>query len=100
MYLCTSIQDHVDRVFTELCGVVAATNGNREVAELFEALLTPAERHALAERWQIVKHLLGGATQREVSAKLGVGIATVTRGARELRYGNKAFQKIYRRLSS
>lgn len=90
----------MDRLFKELYRVVTATKGEGEVTELLEALLTPAERHVLAERWQIVKHLLRGATQREVSTKLGVGIATVTRGARELRYGNKAFQKFYRRLSS
>ncbi len=47
-------------------------------------LLTPAEYKELALRWQIVKLLHRGISQRAIAQKLGVGIATVSRGSREL----------------
>ncbi|TSD02787.1 MAG: TrpR family transcriptional regulator, trp operon repressor, partial [Parcubacteria group bacterium Greene0714_36] len=47
-------------------------------------LLTPAEYKELALRWQIVKMLHQGISQRRIAKNLGVGIATVSRGSREL----------------
>lgn len=81
----------------EVCQLIAAARDAREIRELLGALLTPAELEAVAERWQIVCRLVDGQTQRQVRDALGVGIATVERGARELKYGNGAFQKFYER---
>jgi TrpR family trp operon transcriptional repressor len=60
------------------------------------ALLTPSEYKELAIRWQIVSLLEQGMPQREIATKLGVGIATVTRGARELQRPHSAFTKLWR----
>jgi len=62
------------------------------IAALLEDLLTPGEVLALRERWHIVKRLRAGATQREVAAELGVSVTTVSRGARQLRYGTGGFE--------
>ncbi len=85
-------------VASELHRLVASVRTADEAQELLAALLTPAERHALAERWQIVHLLLRGTPQREISETLGVGVATVTRGAKELKSGRGIFQKFHRRL--
>lgn len=58
---------------------------------LFEDLLTDAERAALAERWAIVVHLAAGESQRKVRDRVGAGIATISRGARQLKYGAGGF---------
>ncbi len=47
-------------------------------------LLTPAEYRELALRWQIVKLLHQGISQRRIARNLGVSVATVSRGARAL----------------
>lgn len=47
-------------------------------------LLTPRELEELGMRWQIFTLLEQGVPQREIAKRLGVGIATVTRGARVL----------------
>ncbi|WP_049722076.1 Trp family transcriptional regulator [Gilvimarinus polysaccharolyticus] len=52
-----------------------------------EGLLTPAELHAISQRLQITRLLKAGVSQREVAKRLGVGIATVTRGSRALQAG-------------
>jgi len=52
------------------------------------AILTPQELEAIPKRLEIVKMLKQGVSQREIADKLGLGIATVTRGSRELKKGN------------
>ncbi len=59
----------------------------RELAEFLEGLLTPAEIDQLVVRLEVVRLLKQGLPQRQIAQKLGVGIATVTRGARELNSG-------------
>jgi Trp operon repressor len=51
---------------------------------LLNDLLSPKEYEEMAARVQIVKRLIEGDVQREVSESLGVSIVTVTRGARTL----------------
>ncbi len=47
-------------------------------------ILTPEEKEEIERRWQIVQRLAAGEPQRSIATDLGVGIGTVTRGAREL----------------
>ena len=48
-------------------------------------LLTPAEYAEIVKRLQIFRMLEAGMPQRKIAEELGVGIATVTRGARALK---------------
>lgn len=75
-----------------------ASDGNL-VKEFLRDILTPKEYKNLGIRWQIVKQLAKGLSQREISGNLGVSIATITRGSRELldRKGgfNQVLEKYY-----
>ena len=51
---------------------------------LFNALLTEKEQIEIANRIRIFDALDRGITQREISEQLGVGIATVSRGAKAM----------------
>ncbi len=62
-------------------------------------LFTPAELEEFVRRWQIVKLLSTGKTQREVAEKLHVSIATVSRGARMLRNPKGGFNQILKKKS-
>lgn len=57
-------------------------------------ILTPNELEEISKRLQIVKLLHKGVPQREVAKKLGVSMGTVSRGSRELKYGENAFIRI------
>ena len=57
------------------------------MSEFLEGLLTERELSELEKRLQIVRLLNQGTPQREVAKQLQVGIATVTRGAKELKAG-------------
>lgn len=48
-------------------------------------LLTAGELADVANRLQIIEMLLQGVPQRQIADKLGVGIATVTRGSHHLK---------------
>jgi TrpR family trp operon transcriptional repressor len=61
--------------------------------DFLDSLLTPEELETLLMRLEIIKLLKQGYTQREVAQKLQVGIATVTRGAKEINKGHFAFIK-------
>ena len=55
-----------------------------ELEKLLSALLTDKEQHDIANRIRIFDLLDRGVTQREIAEQLGVGIATVSRGARAM----------------
>jgi len=64
---------------------LAEIQNDKNMRDFLEVLLTSDEREEMAKRLQIFKRLLKGQAQRKVAEELGVGIATVTRGAAELR---------------
>ena len=57
-------------------------------------LLTPTEYIEIKKRWEIVKMLDSSVPQNMIAKKLGVGIATVTRGSRVLRNSKGGFKKM------
>ena len=57
---------------------------NSEVNHVLEALLTPSERNDIALRFEILKRLHRGDSQRDIASSLGVGVATVSRGSQQL----------------
>lgn len=48
---------------------------------------TDKERSELAQRVKIIKRLVAGEPQQKIASELKVGIATVTRGSKELSQG-------------
>lgn len=72
-------------------------HGTRDVKLFLEDLLTQTELDALVERWEIIKRLAKGQSQREISKELGVGIATVSRGAKALEEGSGGFMTMLKR---
>ncbi|MBP2279457.1 TrpR family trp operon transcriptional repressor [Psychrobacter sp. PL19] len=65
-----------------LLDLLLETNDKEQLSEILEALLTDKEQQELVNRLKIFALLHQGVTQREISARLGVGIATVSRGAK------------------
>lgn len=59
----------------------------QEMGDFLTGILTPKELSELHSRLEIVKMLKLGLPQHTIAAKLGVGVATVTRGSKELQRG-------------
>lgn len=60
----------------------------KEMHEFLLGILTPKELIELPTRLEIVKMLKNGVAQHAIAEKLGVGIATVTRGSKAIQEGN------------
>jgi len=60
-------------------------NSQKEMEEFLIAILTPQELETIPKRLEIVRLLKKGLSQRKIAGKLNLGIATVTRGSKELR---------------
>ena len=56
----------------------------KEMNTFLQGVLTNAERKGIARRIRIVEMLKSGVSQRKIAKEIGVGIATVTRGAKEI----------------
>lgn len=59
-----------------------------KMRNLLKGLLTAKELEEFAERIRIVQLLKKGVGQHTIAEKLGVGVATVSRGAKEIKIGN------------
>jgi len=54
---------------------------------LMRGLFTENEIEELAQRIEIIKMIKKGVAHHKIALALGVGVATVTRGAREIKLG-------------
>jgi TrpR family trp operon transcriptional repressor len=76
-----------NRFTSELIEVFRLASSHDELMNLFVGLLTPKELDEISRRLQIAKMLKEGKSQRYIAKKLNVGIATVTRGSKEIANG-------------
>lgn len=57
------------------------------MVDFLNGIFTPQELIEIPTRLEIVKMLKEGIPQHKIAEELGVGIATVTRGSKELKKG-------------
>ena len=76
------------KTLNELVEVFLQMKTKEQMADFLYGILTPKEIEELSARLQIVKQLRKGIRQQTIAKKLGVGIATVSRGSRELKIGH------------
>lgn len=80
--------------FKEFLDVVHSIRDKELLEDFLVAITTDTERKELARRLEITKRLVQGIPQLKIANDLGVGIATVTRGSKELSQGRfKALRK-------
>lgn len=68
--------------YTYLLDLLSQSSDKAFIEQLLTALLTDKEQTEIANRIQIFALLQQGLPQREIAERLGVGIATVSRGAK------------------
>ena len=85
----------VEENLAEMAGALAKTKDSGLVRDFLQCLLTPAELADVAARWALVKALQNNVSQREIARDLGISLCKITRGSRELKKPDSAFQRIY-----
>jgi TrpR family trp operon transcriptional repressor len=61
-------------------------------------LLTPGEIEAISFRWELVKRLDRGQSQRSIAGELGLSLCKITRGSRVLKQPDSAVRAVLDRL--
>jgi TrpR family trp operon transcriptional repressor len=69
----------------ELIDLFAKTEGRKEMEVLFEEMFTPSEIDTLTLRWQLLKDLYEGKTQRKIAAEHKISLCKITRGSKLLK---------------
>lgn len=78
----------------ELIELLTKVSDEKLMGRVLSNLLTPQEIEEIALRIQIIKGLKAGENQRELADKLGVSLGTISRGSRELQYGEKGISEV------
>lgn len=72
---------------TTLSHIIFSIPSKKELSDFLEGLLSPKEILELSKRIEIIRLLKQGVSHRQIADTLGVGVATVSRGAKELHRG-------------
>lgn len=83
----------VDRI-ADIARVLATARTPAVVEKLLRELLTPGEVQRLSLRWEIVRLLAAGRSQRTIARRLGVSLCNITRGARELKQDESMLRRV------
>lgn len=96
-----SAEEGLDRL-SELAAVLARMNDAGMIEAFLVELFTPAEQKDISSRWELVKRLDLGDSQRKIAADLGLSLCKITRGSRELKKKDSVFRTalaLYREIS-
>ena len=83
---------------SEICSVLADVDDPELIGRFMECLLTEYEIEEVSSRWELVKLMDDGMSQRKIAQRLGLSLCKITRGSKELKKDNSAF-KIFIDLS-
>lgn len=78
----------------EIALVLANTSDEKAISEFLKSLLTESEIREVSSRWELVKLLDQGMSQRKISDKLGLSLCKITRGSKELKKNPSFFKQM------
>ena len=78
----------------EIIEVIYKISKDKELlGDFIKEILTPREFDNIGVRWQIVERIAKGEHHQAIAEDLHLGVATVTRGSREMRKKNGGFRR-------
>lgn len=78
----------------ELINVFVRTEDRTEMEVLFREIFTPSEIDTLTLRWQLLKDLHEGKTQRKIAATHKISLCKITRGSKLLKAKGSYLKKV------
>jgi TrpR family trp operon transcriptional repressor len=82
------------RGIAEIAYILARIRDPALIDGFLASILTPRELAEVAGRWELVKRLARGDSQRSIARSLGMSLCKITRGSRELKKRNSAFRRV------
>jgi TrpR family trp operon transcriptional repressor len=81
-------------VTRELIDIFTRTKDSQEMEVLFREIFTPKEIETLSLRWQLLKDLYAGKTQRKIAAEHKISLCKITRGSKLLKAKGSYLKKV------
>lgn len=78
----------------ELMAVFAELTDIDEMEQFFQEMFTPKEISDLVLRWQLLKELDQGRTQRRIAAEHNISLCKITRGSKVLKKSDSLTRRI------
>jgi TrpR family trp operon transcriptional repressor len=78
----------------EIAEVLSRVEDPELIGDFLKSILTKRELAEVDGRWELVKRLARGESQRSIARRLGMSLCKITRGSRELKKRNSAFKRI------
>ena len=78
----------------EIIDVFTSITDEREMYRLFQDIFTEKEREDITLRWQLLKELHMGNTQRSIASRHRISLCKITRGSKILKEKNSAIKEI------
>jgi len=88
-----SMSSNVPESIVEISRYLAQSDSAATIEEFLSSILTPAELETLASRWELVKLLDQGVSQRNIAKQLHLSLCKITRGSKELKKENSVLKK-------
>ncbi|BBO86091.1 Trp family transcriptional regulator [Desulfosarcina ovata] len=84
----------MDDTTDELIEIFARTTDRNKMEVLFREIFTANEINTLSLRWQLLKDLYEGKTQRKIAAEHKISLCKITRGSKILKTRGSYLKKI------
>ncbi|MFY9398599.1 MAG: Trp family transcriptional regulator [Desulfomonilia bacterium] len=78
----------------ELEKIFADIQDHQEMIEFFQEIFTPRELKDLQLRWELLKELHAGRTQRSIAAQHRISLCKITRGSKILKKPGSITKKL------
>ena len=88
------LKDINRKALREMSTTLAHTDDPGLIEEFLQSVLTPSEQATISKRWELVKLIDQGVSQRKISEMLGLSLCKITRGSKELKKDNSAFARM------
>ncbi len=81
----------------ELAQILADIDDTTLMNRFLEEILTPSEKKDISLRWQLLKDLHAGRTQRDIAAEYRISLCKITRGSKILKNDKSVTRKLLQR---
>jgi TrpR family trp operon transcriptional repressor len=83
----------------EIARYLADTNNPETIADFLSSMLTLAELETVSKRWELVKLLDQGVSQRKIARELHLSLCKITRGSKELKKENSVLKEAIQKIN-
>jgi len=84
----------------EISHILSKIDSGKTIEEFLISILTPNEVKNISSRWEIVKRIEKGLSQRKIATDLHLSLCKITRGSRELKKSNSVLKTILRKYKA